>query len=88
MDINNMQYWQNRYLENSTGWDLGDISPPIKAYIDQLNNKNIKILIPGAGNAHEAEYLHNQGFKSSGFLLVGRKVRFSHRTNIFLCFGT
>jgi len=27
-----------------------------------LTNKDIKILIPGAGNSHEAEYIHNQGF--------------------------
>lgn len=63
MDVNNMHYWQKRYLENSTGWDLGTVSPPLKKYFDQLTDKNQKILIPGAGNAYEAEYLHNQGFK-------------------------
>ncbi len=47
-----------------TGWDLGAVSPPIKAYIDQLNDKNISILIPGAGNAYEAAYLFEQGFKN------------------------
>jgi SAM-dependent methyltransferase len=62
MDINNIQYWQNKYQENSTGWDLGQVSPPLKAYFDQVKNKHLKILIPGSGNAHEAEYLHRQGF--------------------------
>lgn len=62
MDVNNMQYWQDRYLENSTGWDLGVVSPPLKSYFDQLKNKEIRILIPGAGNAYEAEYLHKKGF--------------------------
>ena len=57
-----MQYWQDRYLQNSTGWDLGAVSPPLKAYFDQLSNKDCKILIPGAGNAYEAEYLHKMGF--------------------------
>ncbi|MGJ8684033.1 MAG: SAM-dependent methyltransferase [Nonlabens sp.] len=56
------EYWQERYLTKSTGWDLGSISRPIKEYIDQLTDKNIKILIPGAGNAHEAIYLVNKGF--------------------------
>ncbi len=56
-----MQYWQDRYLQNSTGWDLGVVSPPLKAYFDQLSNKDYKILIPGAGNAYEAEYLHKIG---------------------------
>lgn len=56
------QYWTERYDAGKDGWDLGCISPPIKKYIDQLINKDIKILIPGAGNSHEAEYIHNQGF--------------------------
>jgi len=56
------QYWTERYDAGKDGWDLGCISPPIKEYIDKLTNKDIKILIPGAGNSHEAEYIHNQGF--------------------------
>jgi len=57
-------YWTERYKENKTGWDIGYPSTPIKEYIDQLTNKNISILIPGAGNAYEAEYLWNKGFKN------------------------
>ncbi len=55
-------YWGNRYHSNETGWDLGAVSPPLKAFIDQLPNKEIRILIPGAGRAYEAEYLFLQGF--------------------------
>jgi methyl halide transferase len=64
MEINNIteNYWTNRYKDESTGWDIGYPSTPIKEYIDQLTNKNIYILIPGAGNAYEAEYLYSQGF--------------------------
>lgn len=54
--------WDARYLNNDTAWDLGEISPPLKAYFDQLENKELKILIPGGGNSYEAEYLFNQGF--------------------------
>lgn len=57
-------YWSNRYHEKNTGWDIGYPSTPLKKYIDQLDDKNLKILIPGAGNAYEAEYLFNQGFKN------------------------
>ncbi|EAS19318.1 SAM-dependent methyltransferase [Nonlabens mediterrranea] len=60
----NKQYWEDRYKNNSTGWDLGIISTPIKEYVNQLENKNSKILIPGAGNAHEATYLVKNGFKN------------------------
>ena len=57
-------YWTKRYQEESTGWDIGYPSTPIKEYIDQLEDKSISILIPGAGNAYEAEYLWKQGFKN------------------------
>ncbi|MEO0627891.1 MAG: methyltransferase domain-containing protein [Bacteroidota bacterium] len=56
------QYWTDRYIENRTGWDIGYPSTPLKTYIDQLDNKSLRILIPGAGNAYEAEYLFQQGF--------------------------
>jgi methyl halide transferase len=57
-------YWQNRYSNRQTGWDTGEITTPLKEYFDQLMDKNIRILIPGAGNAYEAEYLHQSGFTS------------------------
>lgn len=55
-------FWNDQYNANTTGWDLGEVSPPIKAYIDQLTDKNKRILIPGCGNSYEAEYLLHQGF--------------------------
>jgi thiopurine S-methyltransferase len=58
----NKDFWTARYRENATGWDVGEITQPLKDYFDQLKNKDISILIPGAGNAHEAEYLFNNGF--------------------------
>lgn len=57
-------YWTLRYQEERTGWDIGYPSTPLKTYIDQLENKALEILIPGAGNAYEAEYLWQQGFQN------------------------
>ncbi len=57
-------YWDKRYKTSDFGWDLGEISPPLKAYFDGLENKALKILIPGAGSAYEAEYLYNKGFNA------------------------
>ena len=57
-------YWTKRYQEESTGWDIGYPSTPLKEYIDQLEDKSISILIPGAGNAYEVEYLWKQGFQN------------------------
>lgn len=55
-------FWESRYAEGNTGWDIGMVSPPLKGYIDQLGNRNTAILIPGCGNAYEAQYLLQKGF--------------------------
>ncbi|MAT90752.1 MAG: SAM-dependent methyltransferase [Flavobacteriaceae bacterium] len=56
-------YWEGRYREGSTRWNIGSISTPLQAYFDQLDDRSLKILIPGAGYGHEAEYLHRNGFQ-------------------------
>lgn len=58
------EYWDKTYETKQTGWDIGYVSTPLKDYFDQLKDKSIRILIPGAGNAYEAEYLWKQGFKN------------------------
>lgn len=60
----NKTYWEELYNSNQTGWNIGYVSKPLKTYIDQLKDKSIKILIPGAGNSYEAEYLWHSGFKN------------------------
>lgn len=59
-----MNYWEKRYQKGEIGWDAGKITTPIKEYIDQLSDKNIKILIPGAGNGYEFDYLIEKGFQN------------------------
>jgi SAM-dependent methyltransferase len=61
---NNAEYWNKRYVNGYTGWDVGSISTPLKEYFDQLVNKDIRILIPGSGNGYEAEYLLEKGFRN------------------------
>jgi len=60
----NSNYWEERYQKNEIGWDVGTISNPLKEYVDQIENKSLKILIPGAGNSHEFEYLIANGFQN------------------------
>lgn len=57
-------FWSKKYKAGKTGWDLGEVSPPIKNYFNQVEDKEIKILIPGAGNSYEAEYLFAKGFSN------------------------
>ena len=55
-------YWENRDQTQTTGWDIGFVSTPLKEYFDTLENKNLKILIPGCGRGYETEYLFKKGF--------------------------
>lgn len=60
----NSSYWEERYHKNEIGWDIGTISTPLKEYIDQIEDKSLKILIPGAGNSYEFEYFIAKGFQN------------------------
>ena len=68
------EYWENRYLNQETGWDIGSISTPLQVYVDQLTTKNLKILIPGAGFGHEARYLVETGFKNITVIDLSRSA--------------
>lgn len=57
-------FWDELWKNKITGWDLKKVSPPIQSYIDAMTCKNKAILIPGCGNAYEAAYLLEQGFKN------------------------
>lgn len=64
MKVDKSSYWNDRYKNEDTFWNIGHPSTPIKDYINQLKDKSIKILIPGCGNSYEGEYLFKQGFKN------------------------
>ncbi len=64
----NEEYWDERWRNRQTGWDIGYASPPITDYVDSLDDKSLHILIPGCGNAYEGEYLLEKGF-SNTFLI-------------------
>ncbi|NRA91094.1 MAG: SAM-dependent methyltransferase, partial [Psychroserpens sp.] len=81
----NESYWDDRYKNNNTGWDLGMVSPPLKSYFDQLEDKELRILIPGGGNSYEAEYLFSKGFPNIYVVDLSRTVleRFQERVPAF-----
>ena len=89
----NQEFWDALYIANDTGWDLGQVSPPIKSYIDTLQDKNKSILIPGCGNTHEAEYILQQGFTNVTVIDIAptlvKKLRekFKNNTNIKIVLG-
>ena len=60
-DVN---FWNGRYLEKNTGWDLGKVAPP---FVHLVESRALvpysSILIPGAGRGWEALYLAELGFE-------------------------
>jgi len=84
----NESYWSNRYETNSTSWDLNEVSPPLKEYINQLTNKNCSILIPGCGNSYEAEYLLQRGFTNITIIDIApnlvEKLKLKFNNNPFI----
>lgn len=67
-------YWNERYKTGNTGWDMQQASPPLTDYIDTLSDKNLRILIPGCGNAYEAEYLLQKGFTNVTLIDLSKVV--------------
>ena len=58
------KFWDALWKTQETGWDIGYPSPAMCKLIDRIEDKNAAILIPGCGNAYEAEYLVSNGFKN------------------------
>lgn len=74
MENLNADFWNNRYENNQIGWDLGGVSPALKFWMDQLPDKSASILIPGAGNAYEVDYLVALGFTNITVIDIAPKL--------------
>ncbi|MEB2781006.1 SAM-dependent methyltransferase [Algoriphagus sp. C2-6-M1] len=55
-------FWTERYSSGKTGWDIGFASPPLVQYLDQIENRSIQVLLPGAGSGYEAAHARQLGF--------------------------
>jgi SAM-dependent methyltransferase len=56
-------FWDQRWHTGQTGWDLNEASPAIMDYFDRTKPPfDARILIPGCGNAWEAEALTRRGY--------------------------
>lgn len=67
-------YWNAQWESRATGWDVGHASPAITEYLQQYSNKNAAILIPGCGNAYEAEWLIKNGFTDITLIDIAPKA--------------
>jgi len=67
-------FWNARWLHDQTGWDVGQASPPIMTFMQDFPQHDAKILIPGCGNAYEAEALVELGFTSITLLDISEEA--------------
>ena len=70
----NKDFWDNRWESQQTGWDIGYASPPIIEFMKNYPNKDATILIPGCGNAYEADFLLKEGFTNITVIDIAPKA--------------
>jgi len=70
-DAANPSYWQKRWREGRTGWDLGGVHPLFSELMQQANLSGLKsksrIIEPGCGRAHTGAVLARMGHKVTAF---------------------
>lgn len=67
------EYWDERYRGHNIPWDAGAATPPMQTIGRSLQREE-HILIPGAGNAYEAVFLAENGFKHITVLDISPEV--------------
>lgn len=81
-------YWNSRWEQGTSGWDIGYASPAIVEYMRQYPDKDAAILIPGCGNAYEAQALLDMGFSNITLIDIAPlavaqlRSRYSHESRI------
>ncbi|MHB8422268.1 MAG: methyltransferase domain-containing protein [Leptospirales bacterium] len=69
-------FWNQRYLDRNTGWDLGQVAPPFIRLVESgAMSAGEKVLIPGAGRCHDGIYLAQKGLKVTCVDFAAEAVR-------------
>jgi len=59
--------WEHLYQVQDTGWDRGEASPALQAWLPHLAQTGVqRVLIPGCGRGHEVLALAKEGFDVTG----------------------
>jgi len=60
------EFWQEKFLANTTPWDRGAANPQLAAWVDSKALERCRILVPGCGSGHEVAVLAQRGFDVVG----------------------
>lgn len=62
-----IEFWEERYQNNQTGWDIGEPAPP---FVDFMNGPDAvpsgKMIVLGCGRGYDALFFAGQGFEVVG----------------------
>ncbi|MBN9389432.1 MAG: methyltransferase domain-containing protein [Chloroflexi bacterium] len=61
------RFWEERYQDNLTPWDLGEPAPPMVDFLASPQAPTTgRVVVPGCGRGHEALLLAAHGFEVLG----------------------
>lgn len=69
VSVANSEYWEYRYQEGTTRWDLGEASPPLVSLLNssELPLKTGRVAVLGCGRGYDAMIFSDYGFDTIGF---------------------
>ncbi len=85
-----LHYWDSRWQNAETSWDLRQPSPSLMAYAEQIppDHRDLAVLIPGCGNGYEALYLLENGFTNLTMLDIAPTAITALRERLDAAFPT
>ncbi|MHC4933556.1 MAG: class I SAM-dependent methyltransferase [Planctomycetota bacterium] len=72
-EVRKAEYWQRRYREGETGWDLGG---PCPVFVELLESprappRDGRVAFPGCGHGHDVRHFRERGYDAVGFDFAG-----------------
>lgn len=61
-DPGHAAFWDKRYAEGVTPWDLGHVPPRLLAYLDANHGRGATVFVPGCGTGYEVAALSESGY--------------------------
>jgi len=65
--VNQVEFWQQRWLNNQTGFHEGQVNEYLEKYLSQLSlNNKASLFLPLCGKSHDIIWLTKQGYNVIG----------------------
>lgn len=61
-----IEFWQDRFERQETGWDRGAVSPQLQSWLEDGALQPCRIAVPGCGSGWEVAELAQRGFEVTG----------------------